>query len=580
VWRPSKALRRFFSCRTPGALHRLRDAGDEGFTLIELVIVLIILPLIIGAITVALFVTFQDQVGVSTRVSTSADAQVTSAYFVRDVESAMYVTTTYNPASGSAAWPSAGEPVSDCPSKTTRATLLLSLAWPSGRQPIYDGVTVVSYWRIPSGVLERDLCQGTALPSDSITSRDFVSPFANALLSCVSTKPCETAATQWVPAQWVSGVTIAATEPLTRTQPLANTKGSPKGSYDYNLTAAPRASGIEGTYANGGSGPGSTPLVPPILALGSGPRVIKESGGKTTPTPTPTTVTTTTFTKAHPASITVVTGQAVMNTGYFDMAKKTQFQAPYIWVTTGKTPCRSGKCGSKSPKGSDTVMICARTKLTKLTKSKPTCYTPTPKKQKPWTTHTPVSDPFASLTDPTAVLLTYHPRPCVVPRTGNLQPGEYDCGGAPFIPTGDVKLAGGIYIFDTGLKILGSATLTGNTVLIYLPCKANDPWVPAGTEAATCNEGFQVSNGTVKVTPFRTPKYSNLWFWQNKGDKTAATVHGQGAIRVTTGVLYAPAAEVKMSGLGTSGTNVGAIVATTFDVANSHVSVQGFGLLK
>ena len=207
MWRPPDALRRFVACRTPGALRRLRDAGDEGFTLIELVVVLVILPLVIGAIAVALLVTFQDQVGVSTRVSTSADAQVTSAFFVRDVQSALYVTTTASPASGSVAWPSAAGPATDCGSGTS---LLLSLAWPSGQQPINDGATVVSYWEMPHRVLERELCTGTAAPSSSITSRDFLSPFAHVLLSCAGSDPCATASTKWVPAQWISGITIAA----------------------------------------------------------------------------------------------------------------------------------------------------------------------------------------------------------------------------------------------------------------------------------------------------------------------------------------------------------------------------------
>ena len=558
--RPRKAAGRFFSCRTRATLRRLRDAGEEGFTLIELVIALVILPLIMGAIAVALLVTLQDQVGVSTRVSTSADAQVTSAYFVRDVESAMYVTTTPTPAQGSVAWPSTAGQADACGSGK-KTTLIVSLAWPSGNRPITTTATVVSYWRMPQGVLERELCRGSASPSSGVTSRDFLSPFVHALLSCVTSEPCGTAAaSRWVPATTVSGLTLAVTEPLANRQTLAVAEPlAKKGQYDYSLTAAPRVSATQGAYAKGGSTP--PPPVPPILALGSGPRVIKESGGKTTP-----------------ASITVVNGQAVLNSGSFDMTTNTQFHAPYIWVTPGNTPCGTGHCGSTG-KGSDTVKICA---TTKATPNKPTCYTPAPNKPKPWTTHPTVADPFATLRDPTAVLLGYKPRPCQVPSTGYLAPGEYDCGGAPFTLTGsgtNMTLKDGVYIFDTGLKVNGNATLTGNTVLVYLPCMTNDHWVPRGTLAVTCTEGFQVSNGQVTVTPLRTGRYSNLWFWQNNGDATTASVHGTGAIAVSTGVLYAPAAEVKLSGLGSGTTTVGAIVATTFDVANSHVKVKGFGLL-
>jgi hypothetical protein len=127
-------------------------------------------------------------------------------------------------------------------------------------------------------------------------------------------------------------------------------------------------------------------------------------------------------------------------------------------------------------------------------------------------------------------------------------------------------------------------TLTAQHVLMYLPCKTYDRWVPAGTKATTCSEGFQVSNGHVIVSPLDIPPYSHLWLWVNKGI-TSSTTHVKvtasgphaGGIAVTTdGVLYAPSAQVKVVGLGTQ-TTVGAIVASTFDVSNSTITVQGFG---
>ena len=544
--RPSKALRRFLSCRTPGALRRLRDAGDEGFTLIELIVAVVILPLIIGAIVVALFVTFQDQVGVSTRVSTSADAQVTSAYFVRDVESAMYVTTTPMPSTGSAAWPPAAGATGACGSGTT---LIVSLAWATGAHPIATTVTVVSYWRIASGMLERDLCAGTTLPSNSMTSRDFVSPFTHVLLSC-SSAPCATAGTRWIPAASVSGLTLAVTEPLTKTEPLANTKGSPKGSYDYSLTAAPRATNSYGPYETGGPNPTT---VPPLLALGAGLGVITENSSGT-----------------HKTLIHVETGAAVLNTGYFRMTKGTTFTAPEIDVK--KTACSKSTYGLAHCTG--TICASATTPPTCAPPTTPTAVWTHPAKTK--------TDPFATLTDPTPVSLGLPVWTTCQPHTGRLKPGEYECGGTPLTLTGagtTVTLTRGIYIFDTGLQVNGNAKLKGTAVLLYLPCKHGtfDKWVPSTTKAATCSEGFGVSNGQVTVGPLRTGRYSNLWFWENVGDPTTASLHGKGAITVSTGVLYAPGAEVDLSGLGTQTTTAGAIVASTFRVANSHVTVKGFG---
>src|SRR5580692_1723350 len=68
--------------------------GDAGFTLIELVIVLTIIPIVIAGISAAIITSFKDQVGISNRLSDSFDAQLTAAYFVPDVESATSITTS------------------------------------------------------------------------------------------------------------------------------------------------------------------------------------------------------------------------------------------------------------------------------------------------------------------------------------------------------------------------------------------------------------------------------------------------------------------------------------------------------
>ncbi len=546
--RPRKALTRFFSCRTRAVLRRVRDAGEDGFTLIELVITLVILPLVIGAIAVALLVTFQDQVGVSTRISTSVDAQVTSAYFVRDVQSATYITTSTTPASGSAAWPSTTHGLVTVCGSGTATSLLLSLAWPSGQQPIYDAVTVVSYWEMPNRVLERALCKGSTAPSVSLTARDFLSPFAHVLLSCAGSDACGRASSEWVPAQWVSGVTLAASEPLTTGEPLAAHDALTNRKYDYSLTATPRVSNTEGAFANPGGPKPHNPPIPPILALGSGPKVVKESST---------------------ASVTVSTGPAVLNTGYFQMTNNTSFKAPHIEVmrtACSKASFHTAKC---------TGTICATTK-------KPTSVCDPPKSPGAVWTHltTAVPDPFSGLRDPTPVKAEFPIITTCQPHTGALRPGEYDCGGAPLTLGGGVSvtLAHGIYIFDTGLKVNGGSSLIGDTVLLYLPCKSSttDGWVPSGTLAANCSEGFEVSGGKVTVSPLGTAPYSNLWFWQNVGDSTTASVHGAGTISVKTGILYMPGAEFKLSGLATQTTTVGSIIAEQFDVLNSHVKVKGF----
>ena len=71
---------------TPSAMR-----GRTGFTLIELLIVLVILPLVIGAIAMVLITTLKNHQGIEGKVADSSAATLSSAYYVRDIESASYV---------------------------------------------------------------------------------------------------------------------------------------------------------------------------------------------------------------------------------------------------------------------------------------------------------------------------------------------------------------------------------------------------------------------------------------------------------------------------------------------------------
>jgi hypothetical protein len=83
-----------FLCR-----HSHRASGEEGFTLIELVMVLIIMPLVVGAVAVVMITTLKatapgDTHGTVARLAESQDAQITSTYFVRDVQNSTQITTS------------------------------------------------------------------------------------------------------------------------------------------------------------------------------------------------------------------------------------------------------------------------------------------------------------------------------------------------------------------------------------------------------------------------------------------------------------------------------------------------------
>ena len=602
---PPEALRRFLSCRTPGALRRLRDAGDDGFTLIELVVALVILPLIMGAIAFAIFVTLQDQSGLSTKISDSVDSQVTSTYFVRDVESALYLTTDKAPPT--TPWKSsAGASVCG-----TGTSLLVSFAWPSTTDALtYE--TVVSYWRTQyalgtgsisgdtltattamfspgeagDAVAQASTVSGTVIPAG--TTIRSVSPTRTSVtlstsLSAVTTfrfvvEPeltrflCKTLPT---PAGGTRKQTVTSTTSTDFLSPFTSAQlscvASPTPSPSTCATAASNGwiqaqrvrtvtlaitqpSGkydydLTGaprvTNTAGGLGPGSVGPCGTTCSLP--PLLALGTGGVVSEQAC-----------GHATSITVL-GDAVLNQGYFDI----------------KNTCPKSKITFSATK-----IIATQTPCTVSTASCPPTSIEPPK---PWTVpHAVVPDPLARLADPPPEGV----QPCPT-GSATLAPGQYEhCSGTHGAVTisgsGKVlKLEPGIYEFDTGITVGGNATLematttAGKGVLIYLPCNAHrggnhvDPW------ATQCTETFH-DNGTVDLRNTLTGAYASLWFWQNKGDTGTMVAVGHGALTVT-GILYAPGATVTVRGdQVTSNTPIGAIVAKDFRAVDSTIYITGF----
>jgi len=115
------------------ATRRRVDGQDEaGFTLIELLVVIVVLPIIVGGISVALISVFTLQGNVSNRVGDSNDALVGSVNFNRDVQSAEQMTTQSTPACGA-----------------STQTQLLGLEWGANTSAPGGYDNVVSYISTP-----------------------------------------------------------------------------------------------------------------------------------------------------------------------------------------------------------------------------------------------------------------------------------------------------------------------------------------------------------------------------------------------------------------------------------------------
>ncbi len=73
----------------------VRPQGSEvGFTLVELLIVMVILPLVVAAVAVAIIATEKNAGTTKALLNDSTNAQIASEYFGPDVQGAQFLTTT------------------------------------------------------------------------------------------------------------------------------------------------------------------------------------------------------------------------------------------------------------------------------------------------------------------------------------------------------------------------------------------------------------------------------------------------------------------------------------------------------
>ncbi len=209
---------------------RLAHSGDDGFSLIELVIVLVTLPIVVGAIATVVITVLNNTTAATQSIFDSADSQITSATFMGDVQSASLVTTSGK----SSPLPCTPGPAHQYP--TPKLLLALQVPATSGA----GSSVVVSYWYVPTQVkvlnsastpeneLVRDVCANGPNPAvTKVLAHDISSQASPPTATIMPLAQANAAKNNWISASAVAGISLAALEPAS--------------GINYQILAVPRA---------------------------------------------------------------------------------------------------------------------------------------------------------------------------------------------------------------------------------------------------------------------------------------------------------------------------------------------------
>lgn len=514
--------------RRRGLARRLRpdqSRCDEGFTLIELLIVVVILPLLLAGlaeviITVLDNTSQSDPKGTAVRLADSHDSQITSAYFVRDVQSASSVSAASTPL---------------CAPVGAGHYQLLGLEWTTGTSTTVD----VSYFVQQSPLqLVRYFCSNGSVVSTSVVSSQVFGGLTAPVTptnSCVPSgaSSCVAITTSGITTTYVAVTTTCSNDgnaincaatgktAVLPTQTGAGCSTSPVPSacigvpkvslmvmdnvttnYSYSLAGVPRV----WSFTAGGQSNPPPPLNPPLLANGT----LSLSNCRLDVSGT---------TAVNSTSSSAVTGQ-----------NNSTLNSSTLYIT---------------PPGSDT-------------NDKGTV--PSPVVQGP-----PVTSPYDSISE--AQLAGFANKPDGVYSGNNGYKANnntytvYVESGKDWDPsTLGSPIPSAIYVLKKGLG--GSATGPANGALFY---------VAGGDVSLGGNNG----NFTVKplLPNWESPVQPSpeIVLWMSRSDAGNITLDGNGSAVTIQGGVYAPTATATINGAG----KTGGVSAGSMDIGSFSCSGGG-----
>ncbi len=552
--------------------HHPTRQGEEGFTLIELLIVLVILPLVVGAITMVLITTLKSQQGIQGKITDASAATTASAYYVRDIESAATVTTSASPSA---------PPQCSTSGVSGTPKFLLGLQL-QGTSP----VAVVSYYELTptSGgpaELVRFYCSGVTtshvILSDNVSTTDPPTPVVNCITPTPTSIPtgvmCNPG-TDWTFTYMVSTVTLNVTQGCA-------TAGC--GPYQYALTGNP-VSGVP-----------VPPIVQPngVLTLrGIGTDIQFGGLGETVCAGGPIVLNSGFNSTGNPA-ISSGSGDTVAS-GCTAAPASTPAVDVHDCLMSGSDGAACPTSGTNTTIGSPKPTVAPQPMLINETVVDPLANwaslnpvqqvtTPTISGLAGCSTANHISYTCPQGEYPNGLSIGDNKTVTFQPpagQTGHFQFGTTanagdNCNCALIVGNNDTVYFGtGHYTFEGGLQVNGSSSnLCGGVVSSSCP------------QATTGGVFFYVAGGQVTVGGFTfgdsvqlapitsTDPYANVVLWQDGTDTDQLQLYGFNTTFTTTGgTVYAPNAQIEIIGV-----NTGAATLATGDIVANSLQLIGVG---
>jgi type II secretory pathway component PulJ len=268
------------------------ERGEAGFTLVELLIVIVIESLIVTGLGSAFILIMNNSTTVKDSLTRTNDARYAASYIVSDARNSSGPETSL---SDTTSCPDANPPVAGTPTAVAR------FDWLSTSSTGATTANIINYVLVSNALLRRQCQNGTLVSDDALATS-----IASATVSCAPPADC-------------SGT------PTTITATITETQGSSSGAaYQYSLTGAFRK-----VLAVGSALPSSN--IPQLIALGgagcvSGATAVKVGG----------------------TSIVRVHGDAYLNTADIGACNAMALASSGSFRTTGNTKILTGGTCSHS----------------------------------------------------------------------------------------------------------------------------------------------------------------------------------------------------------------------------------------